>query len=136
MGDNHLGKCKKCTRKDTKENRLKDVKRWNEFDQDRYRTNILRMIGLKYSGMRRRVLGMNSHSNLIGKKLLSKEEFFRWVFKKESKKEFMRLYNNWTSSGYQRKFSPSIDRINNKLGYVIGNMRWITQQENSHKYNH
>jgi hypothetical protein len=35
------------------------------------------------------------------------------------------------SSGYDRKLTPTVDRINTELGYEIHNMRWLTHSENS-----
>lgn len=135
MGDGHLNKCKNCTRKDSRENRLRDVERWNNFDRNRYRTNILRMIKLKYNSMRRRVNGFTDHSKLLGKELLSKDNFIKWAFSENSQKNFIKLYNSWARNNYPRKLSPSIDRIDNSKGYILGNLQWITQQENSKKYN-
>ena len=133
MDDGHLGKCKDCACEDVRNNRAKNVKRYNKFDRDRYRKNISRIWAVKYDSMRRRVLGLTDHSKLIGKDLLSEAEFLSWC--EIEKNNFMKFYEKWKKSGYQRKFAPSIDRINNNLGYVLGNLQWLTQSENSKKYN-
>ncbi len=131
MEDGHLGKCKECTRKDTRENRIKRKKYYDNYDQRRYRNDILRFWKLKYSGMRRRINGLNNGSRYVGKALLSKKKFLDWCEK--TKQKFMKLYRNWVKNNYQQKFSPSIDRINNNMGYVINNLQWITQRDNSSK---
>jgi hypothetical protein len=134
MGDGHLGKCTECTKDDVKENRIKRGDYYNEFDQNRYRSNIERLLKLKYSGMRRRILGLNKHSNLVGLELMPLKEFLDWTEK--TKKQFMKLFRQWKTAGYPRKLSPSVDRINNKIGYVAGNLQWLTQQQNAKKFTH
>jgi len=39
MGDGHLNKCKKCTKKDTRENRRKRIDYYRKYDLQRYRDN-------------------------------------------------------------------------------------------------
>lgn len=133
MDDGHLGKCKECACKDVRENRKKREEFYNNFDRNRYRNNIRRMMVLKYNSMRRRINGLNLHSNLLGKELLSKEDFIKWAFG-EGKKSFMKLYKVWVKNDFPRKLSPSIDRIDNNKGYVLGNLQWLTQSDNVKKY--
>jgi len=47
--------------------------------------------------------------------------------------KFSRLYEEWVKSGYKKKFKPSIDRINNKKHYSLGNIQWLTWAENRYK---
>ena len=131
MGDGRLGKCSICTRNDVKENRKKNQKFYVQFDLNRYRNNIERLWRHKYQNMRNRVLGLNRHSNLVGKEIMSIAKFLEWCL--STKKQFMRIHKNWKKSGYQRKHAPSIDRINNGLGYIPGNLQWLTQSKNSKK---
>jgi len=44
--------------------------------------------------------------------------------------QHMALYPAWVASGYALSLSPSVDRIDNDLGYHIDNMRIVTQSEN------
>ncbi len=83
-----------------------------------------------YRNMFTRVSGMVKRSShrYKNKELIGKEEFYEWALIDETYNE---LYNNWVASGYQRKLSPSIDRIDAELGYISGNIRWLTQSENS-----
>ena len=48
-------------------------------------------------------------------------------------KKFDRVYNEWVRSNYNKQFKPSIDRINNKLGYSKKNIQWLTWAENRFK---
>lgn len=63
-----------------------------------------------------------------GKELLSKQEFYDFSCNDPT---FSKLFEQWVESGYQRKLSPSVDRIDSSKGYVIGNIRWLTHSQNS-----
>lgn len=58
-----------------------------------------------------------------------------WFFKFSECQKFNRLYNEWVNSGYKKDLKPSIDRINNKLGYTERNIQWLTWHENFYKGN-
>lgn len=60
--------------------------------------------------------------------ILPRDDFYKWSL---SNGDFHSLYENWVNSGYDKKLSPSIDRIDIEKGYVIGNIRWLTHSENS-----
>ena len=44
--------------------------------------------------------------------------------------EFLRVYSIWKESGFQRNLYPSLDRINTKGHYEIGNIRVLPLREN------
>lgn len=46
------------------------------------------------------------------------------------------LYDEWKASGFLRRLSPSIDRINNKDGYRPENLRWVPLHVNSRRADH
>jgi hypothetical protein len=86
----------------------------------------------KYRNMKSRVTGVQKkkHHLYAGIDLLDKEAFYEWS---KTSKEFAELFGAWVESGYARKQTPSIDRIDPSLGYTIGNMQWITFTENSRR---
>ena len=68
------------------------------------------------------------HHLYRGKTILPKEEFYAWSL---TSTEFHDLFTAWEASGYDRKLTPSVNRIDPAKGYEIGNMEWITHSENS-----
>ncbi len=61
------------------------------------------------------------------------DDFMEWSL---YQKIFHTLFDIWEASGYQKKFAPSVDRIDEKIGYVFSNMQivtWIENNNNSHK---
>lgn len=66
----------------------------------------------------------------FGKKICTKDEFIS-KFINDSK--FLELYSSWQDNYFQRKFAPSIDRINNDLDYTLDNIEFISQSSNSKK---
>lgn len=65
-----------------------------------------------------------------GLEVLPRESFYEWSL---SDPTFNNLYEQWVSSDYCKKLSPSVDRKDTSVGYILGNMQWITHSENSRK---
>ena len=85
----------------------------------------------KWYRMSRRVKGDPTYTNrphlYKGLNLCSKKHFMEWA---TSHPWFNRLWNAYIRSEREIRFAPSIDRKDNSLGYVEGNMRWITHSKN------
>lgn len=47
--------------------------------------------------------------------------------------KFLRLFEEWEKSKYKKQYKPSIDRINNKKGYLKDNIHFLSWQENRFK---
>jgi len=63
------------------------------------------------------------------KKILTKKQFLSFA----ATSNFNDLFLTWKNSNYKFKYHPSIDRINNKKGYVKGNLQFLTCSENTKK---
>lgn len=80
--------------------------------------------------MKSRVLGILKHKShlYLGKELLEKNSFYNFSLNDSS---FNSLFESWKILDYNRKFTPSIDRIESSLGYTLDNIRWLTHSQNS-----
>lgn len=82
-----------------------------------------------YRNMLSRVNGVTKNKNhlYLGLEILDKETFYDWSLNNSM---FNMLFEVWQTFDYERKYTPSIDRINSKKGYTIDNIQWITFSEN------
>lgn len=89
---------------------------------------IMRM----YRNMQSRVTGVQyKKAHLyLGKELINRQLFYDWAL---LSKEFWKLYTVWVSSGFNRKLTPTVDRVDSSLGYKLDNMEWVTHSENSRR---
>lgn len=83
-----------------------------------------------YRNMESRVKGIVQKSQHLyfDLPLLSRQDFYEWSLADD---DFTNIYEAWVEAGYDRKLSPSIDRIDTGDGYTVGNIRWVTHSENS-----
>lgn len=83
-----------------------------------------------YRNMKSRVTGiqkLKAHLYL-GKELLSKEDFYAWANQHDT---FWKLFRVWENNNYDRKLTPTVNRIDPQGGYTKDNMEWLTHSENS-----
>lgn len=85
-----------------------------------------------YRNMKSRVTGVQKTKYHLyqDKTLLPKIDFYQWA---NADNEFHRLFREWELSGYDIKFTPSVDRIDSQQGYELENIEWVTQSENSRR---
>jgi hypothetical protein len=85
-----------------------------------------------YRNMKSRITGVQQKKQHLyaGLELLPKHEFYEWAM---SCPQFNALMAQWVESSYDRKLTPSIDRIDTRGGYTIGNMQWLPHCENSRR---
>lgn len=133
------GECKECTKNRVRKNYRDTIDVRTEYERKRNRYSIENILNKKYSAIRTRCT--KSHvtqgvkKSVFGKDFLSKEEWNEWCNKKENYSHFMKIYNEWKGSNFERKLCPSIDRIDNKIGYISSNLQWLTLSQNCKKYN-
>jgi hypothetical protein len=85
-----------------------------------------------YRNMLSRITGVQKAKYHLysGKSILSKEEFREWALTHEV---FLKLFEEYKESGFDRKLAPSVDRVDSDKGYEIPNMEWVTHSENSRR---
>lgn len=83
-----------------------------------------------YRNMESRVTGVQKEKAhlYLGLSILPREQFYLWA---RNNVDFWRLYRTWVASGYDRKLTPSINRIDPDQGYDLGNIEWLTHSLNS-----
>lgn len=127
MGDGYLNKCKECCKEYARNHDTR------EYDRRRHRYNPKRFLQHKYIMIRRRCTYPDTTRTYYGREYLTKTEWEMWCEK--TYPTFISLYTAWQASGFQQKFSPSVDRIDPAKGYTPDNIQWLTQSANCHKYN-
>jgi len=68
--------------------------------------------------------------SIFYKPTYSKKEFSEWVL---SQDKFHTLYEEWINSNYATELKPSVDRIDDYVGYVFDNLQILTWEENNKK---
>jgi hypothetical protein len=98
----------------------------------KYEKTINGFLMRKYRNMESRIKGIQKLKYHLyqGKDLLDRKTFYQWAKESET---FIKLYNTWKENNYQRKLTPSVDRIDPSKGYQLSNMEWVTHSENSRR---
>lgn len=83
-----------------------------------------------YRNMQSRVTGVQKQKFHLyrGKELLNRQDFYNWSIDNPVFLEMFEIYKN---SNFDRKLTPTVDRIDSSKGYTLDNMRWLTHSENS-----
>ena len=81
----------------------------------------------RYDAMRNRVTNPKL-PKYLGLDILPKEDFYDWALRDET---FHRMYCEWMARGKERRLTPTVNRIDTSIGYVLGNMEWMPWGENS-----
>ena len=135
--------CKPCQRLYTANWHVKNKERRNAKSRDYYKNNkesFLERIRVRhrsfegcqkemYANMGKRIKNSKTYR---GRKLLfSQAEFFDFI--NRNIETYRKLHSVWVANEYRKKFSPSVDRINNDGDYSLDNIQLITHGDNSRK---
>jgi len=127
-GDGYANQCRLCRNEIQREKR----KRERNGITLRYEKTKKGFLMRLYRNMVSRINGIQKAKSHLyeGKSLLAKEDFYQWAMGCTT---FHVLWDEWVDSGYDRKLTPSVDRINSNEGYALANMEWVTHSENSRR---
>lgn len=119
--------------KEKENKRLREYrKRTNNAATKKYEKTKKGFLVRCYRNMKSRVTGVQKAKFHLyeGKELLDKETFYEWALNNIT---FKNLFVIWEYSNYDRKLTPSVDRIDSSKGYSLYNMEWVTHSENSRR---
>ena len=81
-----------------------------------------------YYYMQRRVKGKGADpKHYKGLGISPREYFYRYA---NSDAGLKRLFRVWVQSKFDLRKRPTPDRLNSKLGYIIGNIEFVTYRKN------
>jgi len=83
-----------------------------------------------YRNMQSRITGVQKKKWHLykGLSLLDRQDFYNLA---RNDWRFFELWLNWVKSGYDRKLTPSVNRIDSGRGYEPDNIEWLTHSDNS-----
>jgi hypothetical protein len=83
-----------------------------------------------YRNMQSRVTGVQKKKAHLykGLPILPRQDFYAWA---KDNPDFWRLYRRWIAAGYDRKLTPSVNRVDPNKGYTLDNIEWLTHSVNS-----
>ena len=58
---------------------------------------------------------------------MPKDVFLNWA---KNHPDFLAMYKRWKSNNFDMKLTPSVNRMDSKRGYVLGNVEWLTHSQN------
>jgi hypothetical protein len=124
----HSAICKECRKEIMRINRLNNANIWTRRYEKTKKGFLVRL----YRNMKSRVVGIQKGCIHLygGLEILPKDEFYDFAL---NNSEFHKLFKEWENSLYERRLCPSIDRIDTKFGYTLGNIQFLTMSENSSK---
>lgn len=126
--DGHANQCRLCL------NEIQRIKRSANRNEatHKYEKTPNGFLMREYRNMESRVTGVQKQKAhlYLGLPLLDRDSFYAWA---NLQMTFHDLFQMWWLSGYNRKLTPTVDRINSSKGYEIGNMEWVTHSVNSQR---
>lgn len=105
-------------------------KRTNNVDTHKYEKTPKGFLMRLYRNMESRVTGVQKLKAHLykGKELLERESFYEWAL---SHPKFWEMFRFWESNHYNRKLTPTVNRIDSTKGYALENIEWLTHSDNS-----
>ncbi len=126
--DGYANQCRLCL------NEIQRIKRKENKNETthKYEKTPTGFLMREYRNMESRVTGVQKEKAhlYLGLPLLDRFEFYDWA---KSQQSFFVLFKIWENKGYDRKLTPTVDRIDSSKGYEFGNMEWVTHSENSRR---
>lgn len=93
------------------------------------KATLARFLSRCYTKMGRRVKGKDTKRPdlYLGLSILPRDVFITWS---KNHPDFLSLYKRWFTNDFDRKLTPTVNRMNSNKGYVLGNIEWMTNSQN------
>lgn len=104
-------------------------KKWREENKEKlriYRKSYRIYAQELFSSIKKRLIRAPTYKNR--KLTFSNKEFLDFIF---NKSDYPKIHESWVKNNFNYKLSPTVDRIDNKGNYSLGNIRIITKSKNS-----
>lgn len=129
------GKCAVCKRHRTKiwaNMNPEKVRGYHAKSMNRYRKTLRGFLDQKYTAMSERVRGKDDRCvrTSTGLPIMSRKDFLVWAYQQP---ELAMMFEAYRASNWEFKLCPTIDRVDYTEGYILGNIRFLTQSDNSHR---
>lgn len=112
-------------RTDFKEKKLKVCRDCANIKAEAYRKSKLGLVNYIYHNQR-----LISKNKGVEPPAYSKQELSDWFY---AQPNFEELYTNWEKGGYTKDTKPSVDRLDDSIGYNLNNIRLVSFRENVEK---
>lgn len=86
-------------------------------------------ISQMYGGMKKHCKTRIKNENINYSVDFTKDQFTNWLMENNYKE----LHVNWAVSNFDIMFTPSVDRLNDYIGYSFDNIQLVTWKENKNK---
>ena len=121
--------CEKIRNKEYhKVRKTKNSLSWQKI-RDKRKCDLKTMAYSLYKGIYNRVHGFDRPS-YKGLPYPSLADFYELALNSETLKQLM---SQWKKRNYDKRYSPTVDRIINSEGYKISNIQFLTKSDNSSK---
>ncbi len=96
--------------------------------QNERRRTLKGLVERMYYYMSRRVKGKGADPRLYkGLGISPRDYFYRYALEDSTLRQ---LFYNWRRGGFKLRCRPTPDRLNSELGYIIGNIEFVTYRKN------
>ncbi len=95
----------------------------------KHKATIDRFLSNLYSKMYQRTQGRcTQRPDLFkGKSIMPRDVFKNWA---KNHPDFFKLYKQWTTSHFDQRLTPSVNRLDSSRGYTLDNVEFVTFSQN------
>ena len=95
----------------------------------KHKATIDRFLSNLYTRMNQRVQGRGTKNPHLfkGRPIMPRDVFKEWA---KNHPDFLKLYKQWVGNRFDRKLTPSVNRLDSSRGYTLDNVEFVTFSQN------